>query len=138
VDPNWPQPLSGLPGNEQWNWDQQKVFSPRIQTASSSSSAANCQASKGRRKLISRNWGRVSAFPIGRLPWRDATTASPPGPLDGPNRGTENVDWRWQHCIVGVNAKGEIKETWPEWDSMLRRPHAIYINPYDKDNTCGW
>src|SRR5467141_2610952 len=20
VDPNWPQPLSGLPGNEQWNW----------------------------------------------------------------------------------------------------------------------
>jgi len=67
------------------------------------------------------------------LPYRDATAASPPGQLDGPNHGTENVDWRWTHCIVAVNAKGEIKETWPEWDSMLRRPHAIYINPYDKD-----
>ena len=41
--------------------------------------------------------------------------------------------WRWQHCIVGVKTKREIKETWLEWDSMLRRPHAIYINPYDKD-----
>ena len=42
--------------------------------------------------------GPSLGFPIGRLPWRDATSASPPGPLDGPNHGTENVDWRWQNC----------------------------------------
>ena len=32
-----------------------------------------------------------------------------------------------------MNSKGDIVETWPEWDKMFRRPHAIYINPYDKD-----
>jgi peptidylamidoglycolate lyase len=34
---------------------------------------------------------------------------------------------------VVVNSKGEITEQWTQWDSMLKRPHAIYINPYDPD-----
>ena len=133
VDPNWPQPLSSLPGNEQWNWGSgEGVFAenPDRVFILQRGELPNIKRPK---EIDLPQLGPSLGFPIGRLPWRDATSASPPGPLDGPNHGTENVDWRWQHCIVGVNAKGEIKETWPEWDSMLRRPHAIYINPYDKD-----
>ncbi len=133
VDPNWPQSLSALPGNEQWTWGSgEGIFaeSPDRVLILQRGELPNIKRPK---EIDLAQLGPSIGFPIGRLPWRDATAASPPGPLDGPNHGTENVDWRWKHCIVGVNAKGEIKETWPEWDSMLRRPHAIYINPYDKD-----
>jgi sugar lactone lactonase YvrE len=43
------------------------------------------------------------------------------------------VDWRWENCLVVVDAEGNILERWTQWDSMLRRPHAVYINPYDPD-----
>jgi sugar lactone lactonase YvrE len=79
-------------------------------------------------------------FPIGRLPFRDATSASPPGALFGPDgktpgddldAGEPGVDYRWEHCIVVVNAAGDLIEDWTQWDKMLRRPHAVYISPYD-------
>jgi hypothetical protein len=133
VDPNWPHSLSDLPGNEQWNWGSgEGVFAenPDRVFILQRGMLPNIKRPK---EIDLPQLGPSLTFPIGRLPWRDATTASPPGQLDGPNHGTENVDWKWGNCIVTVNAKGEIKETWPEYDSMLRRPHAIYINPYDKD-----
>src|SRR5579884_3187935 len=133
VDPNWPQPLSALPGNEEWTWGSgEGIFaeSPDRVLILQRGELPNIKRPK---EIDLPQLGPSMGFPIGRLPWRDATSASPPGPLDGPNHGKENMDWRWNHCIVGVNAKGEIKETWPEWDSMLRRPHAIYVNPYDKE-----
>jgi peptidylamidoglycolate lyase len=77
-----------------------------------------------------------------RLPWRDATTASPPGALFGPDgktpgddldAGMPGVDYRWEHNILVVNAAGDIVEDWTQWDAMLRRPHAVYISPYDPE-----
>src|SRR5207237_9399643 len=47
--------------------------------------------------------------------------------------GMRGVDYRWEHCIVVVNANGEMIEDWTQWDKMLRRPHAVYISPYDPD-----
>jgi hypothetical protein len=35
------------------------------------------------------------------------------------------------HSIVVVDGQGNITEDWTQWDSMLKRPHAIYISPYD-------
>ena len=32
-----------------------------------------------------------------------------------------------------VNAAGEMVEDWTQWDKMLRRPHAVYISPYDAE-----
>jgi len=133
VDPNWPKPLSELPGNEKWTWGSaESVFAENPDRV--------FILQRGELPNIKRpkatdlpQLGPSLGFPIGRLPWRDATSASPPGPLDGPNHGTEDVDWRWQNCIVTVNSKGEIVETFPEYDKMLRRPHLIAINPYDKD-----
>ena len=43
------------------------------------------------------------------------------------------IDARWEDLIFVVNANGDIVERWTQWDSMLKRPHAIYISPYDAE-----
>ena len=59
------------------------------------------------------------------------------GPGADPNdpaqawKGRMGIDARWEHLLVAVDAKGNITEQFPQWDSLFRRPHAIYINPYD-------
>ena len=85
--------------------------------------------------------------------WRDATTASLPGVggtdqdtrkwltawegkdadigIKGPPYRTLGVDANWENCIVVYDANGNIIETWKQWDKILRRPHSIYISPYD-------
>ena len=30
-----------------------------------------------------------------------------------------------------INRAGDIIENWTQWDKMLRRPHSVYISPYD-------
>jgi peptidylamidoglycolate lyase len=139
VVPNWPKPLSTLPGHEKWTWGAgQSVF------AESPNRVFILQ--RGELPVIERPKTVKIApsieFPIGRLPIRDATTASPPGSLFGPDgktpgndldAGQPGVDYRWEHCITVVNANGDIIEDWTQWDKMLRRPHAVYISPYDPD-----
>ena len=130
---DWPKPISALPGNEKWTWGSgEGVFaeSPNRIYILQRGELPNIKRPK---ETDLPELGPSLSFPIGRLPWRDATTASPPGQLDGPNRGKEDVDWRWENCLVVVDAEGNIQERWTQWDSMLRRPHAIYINPYDPD-----
>jgi peptidylamidoglycolate lyase len=135
--PNWPKPLSQLPGHERWTWGAgQYVF------AESPNRVFILQ--RGELPLVERPKTVKIApsveFPIGRLPIRDATTASPPGALFGPDgktpgndldAGQPGVDYRWEHNIIVVNANGDIVEDWTQWDKMLRRPHAVYISPYD-------
>jgi peptidylamidoglycolate lyase len=137
VVPNWPKPLSQLPGHERWTWGAgQSVF------AESPNRVFILQ--RGELPVIERPRAvRIAPsveFPIGRLPIRDATTASPPGALfakDGKTPGDDldvgmpGVDYRWEHNIIVVNANGDIIEDWTQWDKMLRRPHAVYISPYD-------
>ena len=71
---------------------------------------------------------------------RDATSTSPPGALekdgkpgDDSDVGQNGVDFNWAHCIVVVDANGNHIEDWTQWDKMLRRPHAVYISPYDPE-----
>lgn len=33
--------------------------------------------------------------------------------------------------LVVVNRNGDIVERWQQWDSILNRPHQVYISPYD-------
>jgi hypothetical protein len=81
-------------------------------------------------------------FPVGRLPWRDATVAALPGggatgsePEDGPKlwKGTVGVDAKWENCLTVADATGAIVERWTQWDGIFRRPHFVAINPYDPD-----
>jgi hypothetical protein len=132
VDPNWPQPLSALPGNEQWTWGSCSGIFAENPDRVFIFQRGQLPNIKRPKEIDLPQLGPSMTFPIGRLPYRDAVNG-PPGPLDGPIHGTENVDWQWKNCLVVVNAKGEIIETYPEYDAMLRRPHTVYINPYDKD-----
>jgi sugar lactone lactonase YvrE len=137
--PNWPKPLTGIPGHEKWTWGAgQGVFAENPNRV--------FILQRGELPAVERPKTVKIApsieFPIGRLPFRDATSASPPGALFGPDgktpgddsdAGQPGVDYRWEHCIMVVNAAGDQIEDWTQWDKMLRRPHAVYISPYDPE-----
>ncbi|MDO8629677.1 MAG: hypothetical protein Q7R41_04230 [Phycisphaerales bacterium] len=140
IVPNWPKPIASLPGHEKWTWGAgQSVF------AESPNRVFILQ--RGELPNITRpatiklpQLGPGLEFPNFRLPWRDATVASPPGALerdgkpgDDSDAGQAGVDFRWEHCIIVVDANGNIIEDWTQWDKMLRRPHAVYISPYDPE-----
>ena len=117
-----------------------RACSPRARTACSSSSAASCRTCTRPMTIKLPQLGPNIEFPNFRLPWRDATVASPPGALerdgkvgDDSDVGKNGVDFRWEHCIIVVDANGNIIEDWTQWDKMLRRPHAVYISPYDPE-----
>ena len=50
---------------------------------------------------------------------------------DDSDAGKAGVDFLWENCIVVINRNGDIIENWKQWDKMLRRPHSVYISPYD-------
>ncbi|OFV97238.1 MAG: hypothetical protein A3H28_13660 [Acidobacteria bacterium RIFCSPLOWO2_02_FULL_61_28] len=141
---NWPQDLAELPGHEKWTWGSAEgVFaeSPDRVFIFQRGELPKIPAPRPRRTP---EFGPSLAFPVGagRVPMRNATTASPPanggtGQIaeDGLRLYTGNfgVDAQWEHNLVVVNAQGKIIEEWTQWDSMWQRPHSIYISPYDPE-----
>ena len=141
---DWPKDLSTIKGHEDGrSAPGQSVFaeSPnRIFVLQ----RGELPPSAGRRRSRSRSSGRNLEFPIGRLPWRDATTASPPGnggtgqPAEGGMQAWEKgsgskfgVDARWEHSIMVFDGQGNLIDSWNQYDSMLQRPHFVAISPYD-------
>jgi streptogramin lyase len=142
---DWPKPMSQLPGHDAWTWGSvEGVF------AESPNRVFIFQ--RGELPLLKRPMqvalpqiGPSLAFPVGQVPWRNASqgvVSSPPG-AGGPGadpsdpaqawKGRMGVDARWEHLLVAVNADGDIVEQFPQWDTLFKRPHAIYINPYDPE-----
>ena len=134
---NWPKDISTLPGNEKWTWGAgQGVF------AESPDRVYVVQ--RGQLPVLPRIQGTALpqvapnlTFPVMGL-LRNATQASPPGALevngkpgDDSDAGKAGVDFLWENCIVVVDRNGNIIETWKQWDKMLRRPHSVFISPYD-------
>ncbi|MEQ1912296.1 MAG: hypothetical protein ABMA15_25975, partial [Vicinamibacterales bacterium] len=140
---DWPKPLSTLPGHENWTWGaMQGVF------AESPNRVFIVQ--RGELPRMARpavralpEIGPSLSFPVGQAPFRNASqgpNSSPPG-AGGPGadpddpaqawRGRMGVDARWEHLMLAFNASGDIIEQWTQWDSLFKRPHAVYINPYD-------
>jgi sugar lactone lactonase YvrE len=138
----WPKDISTLPGNEKWTWGAgQSIYaeSPDRIYVLQRGELPNIQRPKTK-KLD--EFGPSIVFPIGRLPWRDATVSSPPAaggtgqdPKDGMRLyyGKLGVDAKWENCIVVINSKGDIIERWTQWDKILKRPHFVTINPYDPE-----
>jgi DNA-binding beta-propeller fold protein YncE len=139
---DWPKPYHLQPGREKWTWGAgQGIF------AESPNRVFILQRGElpymERPKTIKlTQLGPSIEFPIGRLPWRDATSASPPGALFGPDgktpgndldAGTPGVDYRWSHIVNVVDAQGNYIEDWTQWDKLFRRPHAVYQSPYDPE-----
>ena len=139
---DWPKNISSLPGNEKWTWGAgQSIYaeSPNRVFLLFRGELPNIR--RPETKLLT-EFGPSIQFPIGRLPWRDATVAALPGaggsgqdPADGMKfwKGTVGVDAKWEHCLTVVDASGNIVEQWTQWDKIFKRPHFIAINPYDPD-----
>jgi hypothetical protein len=138
----WPKDISTLPGNEKWTWGAgQSVYAESPNRIFILMRGELPNIKRPATKLVP-EFGPSVQFPIGRLPWRDATASALPGaggtgqdPDDGPKlwKGTVGVDAKWEHCMTVVDANGNITETFPEWDKILKRPHYITINPYDPE-----
>ena len=141
VDPDWPKDLGKIPGHEGWTFGAgQSVFAESPDRVFVLQRGELPDIPRPQAKIL----GPSISFPIGRLPWRDATTASPPG-----NGGTGqlaedgmkvwlaqhkmDVDARWEHCIMVFDSKGNLIEDWKQWDSMMQRPHFVAISPYDPE-----
>src|SRR5438105_8955345 len=140
----WPKDLAARPGHEGWTFGAgQSVFaeSPNRIFVLQRGELPNIKA-PATKKL-----GDAPSifFPIGRLPWRDATVSSPPGnggtgqPAEGGVQAWERagnkmgVDARWEHCILVFDGKGNLIESWNQWDSKLQRPHFVAVSPYDPE-----
>jgi sugar lactone lactonase YvrE len=138
----WPKDISTLPGNEKWTYGAgQSVYAESPNRIIMLFRGELPNIKRPQSKMLT-EFGPSIQFPIGRLPWRDATTASLPGggasgsipgaPTDGWS-GTLGVDAKWENCIVIADANGNIVERWTQWDKLLQRPHFVAINPYDPD-----
>jgi sugar lactone lactonase YvrE len=135
----WPKDIATLPGHEGWTFGAgQSVFaeSPNRIIVLQRGELPNL------RRPMTTKLGPSIQFPIGRLPWRDATSASLPGnggtgqlAEDGIKAWEANnkmgVDARWEHCVLIFDGQGNLIDSWNQWDSMMQRPHFVAISPYD-------
>ena len=144
----WPKDLSTLPGHEKWTYGGARgVFaeSPNRVYLLGGGELPKLPRPQARQFP---EIGPNVIFPIAGLPWRNANTATPPGnggSGQDPAKGMEvwrgssppyrelGVDARWEHCLIVVDAQGNIIEEWTQWDKMFKRPHAVYISPYDAE-----
>ena len=79
VVPGWPKKLSTNAGHEGWTFGAgQSVFAESADRIYVVQRGELPEIPRPQTKKLS-DLGPSIAFPIGRLPWRDATTASPPG-----------------------------------------------------------
>jgi len=137
--------LSTLPGHEGWTFGAgQSVFaeSPNRIFVLQRGELPNIKA-PATKKLT--DAAPSIFFPIGRLPWRDATVSSPPGNggsgqlAEGGVQAWERagnrmgVDARWEHCIMVFDGAGNLIESWNQYDAKLQRPHFVAISPYDAE-----
>jgi len=139
---DWPKDISTLPGNEKWTWGAgQGIYAENPNRIFLVFRGELPNIKRPQTKLLP-EFGPSIQFPIGRLPWRDATVSALPGaggtgqdPDDGPKlwKGTVGVDAKWEHTLTVVDGNGNIVETWTQWDKITKRPHFVSINPYDPE-----
>jgi len=146
VQEGWPKDLATLPDHEKWTFGGARgIFaeSPNRVFLLGGGELPNLKRPVVR---LLPEIGPNVQFPIPGLPWRNANTTTPPGaggsrqdPAQGmalwrgdkPPFREMGVDARWHHSIMVVDAQGNFIEDWTQWDNMFKRPHAVYISPYD-------
>ena len=145
VDPDWPKPMSQLPNHQNWTWGAVEGIFAESPNRVFIAQRGELPALKRPVNTPLPQFGPSLSFPTGEVPFRNASqgpVASLPGggaPGDLPENAEQNwkgrvgVDARWEHCIVVVDATGNITEQWTQWDSFFKRPHAVYISPYDPE-----
>jgi hypothetical protein len=133
VVPDWPKPLTSLPGHEKWTWGAVESVFAESPNRVFILERGELPAMKRPEEVAYPKIGPSISFPVSQLPFRNASV----GPVTSAGNpvwsGKLGVDARWEHCIVVVDANGNVVENWTKWDSMLKRPHFVTMNPYDPD-----
>jgi DNA-binding beta-propeller fold protein YncE len=133
VVPDWPKPITSLPGHEKWTWGAVESVFAESANRVFILERGEIPAMKRPEEVPYPKVGPSISFPVSQLPFRNASV----GPVTAAGNpvwdGKLGVDARWEHCIVVVDANGNVIEDWTKWDSMLKRPHYVTINPYDPD-----
>ncbi|HVA94827.1 MAG TPA: 6-bladed beta-propeller [Candidatus Dormibacteraeota bacterium] len=139
----WPKPLSSVPGNKNWTWGAVEGIFAESPNRVFIAERGELPELKRPANTAVPQFGPSLSFPTAEVPFRNASqgpVASLPGggaPGDLPQdadknwKGRKGVDARWKDNLVVVNAEGDITEQWTQWDNFFKRPHAVYINPYD-------
>ena len=141
----WPKDISTVPGNEKWTYGAgQAIFaeSPNRIYALFRGELPNIK--RPETKTLT-DMGPSIKFPVGRLPWRDATVSSPPGaggtgqdPKDGMKAwaaaGTSSASMRSgktaSSCSTATATSSSVGRS---GTSILKRPHFVAVNPYDPE-----
>ena len=116
----WPKDISTIPGNEKWTYGAgQAVYAESPNRVFMLFRGELPNISRPKTRLLT-EFGPSISFPIGRLPWRDATVAALPGgggtgaipaaPDGNGWMGKIGVDAKWENCIVVADANGNIIE----------------------------
>lgn len=133
VVPDWPKPITSLPGHEKWTWGAVESVFAESANRVFILERGEIPAMKRPEEVPYPKVGPSISFPVSQLPFRNASV----GPVTAAGNpvweGKLGVDARWEHCIVVVDANGNMIEDWTKWDSILKRPHYVTINPYDPD-----
>lgn len=130
---NWPKPLSSLPGNEKWTWGAvEGVFAQNPNRVFILQRGEIPALTRPKNTPIPQ-FGPGLSFPVNQAPFRNASQGPVAAGGDAGSLGKPNIDYRWERCLVVVDSQGNVVEDWSQWNSMLKRPHAIYINPYDPE-----
>jgi len=135
---DWPKPLAQLPGHENWTWGT-------VDGVFAESPNRVFLFERGELPVLKRpantpipEFGPSLSFPVSGEPFRNAgqgPVSSPPGPEEEATnwKGKYGVDGRWEHCLLVVDATGNIVEAWTQWDKLFKHPHAVFISPYDPE-----
>lgn len=133
VVPDWPKPITSLPGHDKWTWGAVESVFAESANRVFILERGEIPAMKRPEEVPYPKVGPSISFPVSQLPFRNASV----GPVTAAGNpvwgGKLGVDARWEHCIVVVDANGNMIEDWTKWDSILKRPHYVTINPYDPD-----
>ena len=133
VVPDWPKPITSLPGHEKWTWGAVESVFAESANRVFILERGEIPAMKRPEEVPYPKIGPSLSFPVSQVPFRNASV----GPVTAAGNpvweGKLGVDARWEHCIVVVDANGNQIEDWTKWDSILKRPHYVTINPYDPD-----
>ena len=144
----WPKDLSTLPGHEKWTYGGARgIFaeSPNRVYLLGGGELPNIQ--RPQTKLFP-DVGPNVQFPSAGC--RGATPTPRRRPAAAGRARTRRRGWssgearrrriassastaRWEHSLIVVDAQGNIIEEWTQWDKMFKRPHAVYVSPYDAE-----
>jgi hypothetical protein len=140
---DWPKPLTSLPGHEKWTWGSPEGIFAQNPNRIYVVERGELPALTRMKNTPIPQFGPSLSFPVNQAPMRNASqgpVAAAPGEggtgetPGGPGfLGKDGIDYRWEHNFLILDKEGNIVENLSQWDKMLKRPHAVYINPYDPE-----